>query len=88
MSISEQEALARQLQHIFIEAVGYEDKWDKLDPSTREAWIQVAQFVEAHEKWDIKSAYDKGLNATEYKFSDYEGICPSCLRVIETPDHK
>ncbi len=50
MSISEQEALARQLWALHQEALGGYDQslWtDELTSIEREAWIQVAQFVEA-----------------------------------------
>lgn len=49
MGIQEQEALARQLHAIWKEAYGHTEtvKWEKEAPAFREAWIQVAQFVEA-----------------------------------------
>lgn len=48
MGIQEQEALARQLHAIWKEAYGHTEtvKWEKEAPAFREAWIQVAQFVE------------------------------------------
>lgn len=47
MGSSEQEALARQLFALHEEALGEPHSWPDLKPEHREAWIQVAQFVEA-----------------------------------------
>lgn len=50
MGINEQEALARQLQAIYSEAYGNrksDDAWED-GLRQREAWIQVAQFVEKY----------------------------------------
>jgi len=47
MGINEQEALAEQLCALFDEAIGEPRDWDSYNPEHREAWTQVAQFVEA-----------------------------------------
>lgn len=41
--------LAQQLFALHDEALGYPYRlsWDSLEPRQREAWVQVAQFVEA-----------------------------------------
>ena len=51
MTITLEEQLARKLWALHEEALGYMDSvehsWDGLTAVQREAWIQVAQFVEA-----------------------------------------
>lgn len=50
MGINEQEALARQLYKIHEEALGTgKGEWELESPAWREAWIQVAQFVEGRD---------------------------------------
>ena len=47
-TITELEALAKQLWTIHAEALGfqYQLNWYDLDAQDREAWIQVAEFVD------------------------------------------
>lgn len=51
MDSNDIELLAQQLYAIYWEAIGkMRWEWDKLDPSEREAWIQVAEYVDKF--WD------------------------------------
>lgn len=54
--------LAQQLFALHDEALGYSYKlsWDDLEPNQREAWVQVAQFVEARLRAVVDVSLDLG----------------------------
>ena len=72
MGISEQEALARQLHAIHREAMGDVSgspyQWEQISIEVREAWIQVAQFVEAREINKVNAV----INLTQYEEPDHK----------------
>lgn len=81
MGINEQEALARQLYKLYWEAIGimYHD-WDLVQDNQREAWIQVAQFVEK---------ISQGVMANTLIIYGYNGKEPyHGLDELIYPDHK
>jgi hypothetical protein len=94
MGISEQEALARQLYKIHEEALGTgKAEWELESPAWREAWIQVAQYVEATyiEPLATEMNQIKRINAVQVdtRFREYEGIIPKeLLHFYDEPDHK
>ena len=72
MSDKELEALAKQLWNIHYEALGYlsnEMDFDHYSPQGREAWIQVAQFVEARWEESRKELLSNGSRFQIYQIS-------------------
>lgn len=87
--------LARQLWSLYAEARGYIAQasvtWDDLIPVEREAWVQVAQFVEARGSTEPDAERDPIVRVngkvTVYKKTLKPGEMP-LIPMWDEPDHK